>query len=568
MENINIEEQFYQELKDNIDTNLIFADIEIMEYYKEGDLEYLKIELPFTTTGNILTYQYNTKTDELLLIDATIYSIEADSDKEPYIDKNTILKIYKYCRQKEIERISSENKMKIDDGKMNQLYDMIIDEVILNNENLYSKGFTKEEIDSLIKDKILKLTENNEYILSSIKGFYRYGVKLLLMNSIRKANICFQKCHELDPTDIDSCLQIFYSYICVEDYNYAIEIISYIESINCKEYQSDIDLYLYILNRLTNLPEEYKKRLNNTQKHLVLLSKDSSYQNETRENEIRIAIMKGKYKYALNLLNNILATESKYIVRHTLLKKMILQVIASEEKFKSKLTHFAKTKRYILIISFLENKMQKRRLNYSERCIYLITKEILEITKNKTIPMSTTISNQTMYDAIVNKNYEEARQINLEFIHEHRLSEKEDITNLLLTDLSNLISEISEEEIFYITNKTANETENASDYDTIIKSVSDIAYYINGTGLSLEESAIRFNLSDEYIQLIKLIYARDNYIEGMYRAGDRLIQTVENSQDKTPLVVRLLNEIKTNREKYKETINPYTKKKINTFSNN
>ena len=77
MKDIIIEEEFHQELLKNIKTSLIHTGIEILEYYKKDGLEFLKLLFPFTTTGNILTYQYNKKTNELL----AYMTLSADSIK-------------------------------------------------------------------------------------------------------------------------------------------------------------------------------------------------------------------------------------------------------------------------------------------------------------------------------------------------------------------------------------------------------------------------------------------------------------------------------------------------------
>ncbi len=101
MKEIVIDETTEKELLKDIKTYLIHAGVEILEYSKRDNVEYLKLDFPFTTTGNILTYTYNRQKDILTLLDANIYSADATKMKElnEIVDEHTIKKIFDYCQE-------------------------------------------------------------------------------------------------------------------------------------------------------------------------------------------------------------------------------------------------------------------------------------------------------------------------------------------------------------------------------------------------------------------------------------------------------------------------------------
>ena len=64
----------------------------------------------------------------------------------------------------------------------------------------------------------------------------------------------------------------------------------------------------------------------------------------------------------------------------------------------------------------------------------------------------------------------------------------------------------------------------------------------------------------EQTLLIKLIYARDYYIESNHILGDILIAEVEADSRKTIAVTALLEEIKVNRDNYKKELSQHKRK--------
>jgi len=83
-----------------------------------------------------------------------------------------------------------------------------------------------------------------------------------------------------------------------------------------------------------------------------------------------------------------------------------------------------------------------------------------------------------------------------------------------------------------------------------IENIDEIISYISETGEDVESACIQLGLNPEKRSLVKLIYAREYYISGDYAKGDELLRLVEVA-DKTPYVLKLLDEIRKNKHLYK-----------------
>jgi len=95
-----------------------------------------------------------------------------------------------------------------------------------------------------------------------------------------------------------------------------------------------------------------------------------------------------------------------------------------------------------------------------------------------------------------------------------------------------------------------------------ITQIEEIAYYLKEENLSLKEISKKLSLTEEQIQLLKLIFARDYYVEEMYTEGDKLLHAVEKSKNKTNKVNKFLSEVRNNKKFYKNQKHLQTRKLV------
>lgn len=328
-----------------------------------------------------------------------------------------------------------------------QLYELVINKFPLNIESLKKNGFTEEEINTLLEQNIIKMTSSEEFQIINVSDLYAYGVKLLIYRNYRSAYLCFEKCHELDKSNRDVCLQLLLMKAKLGHFKQVFEIFEDLEEATEEKDRYDNNLYLYIFNLLTTCPEKYHQRLEELDYDSILIPHDSDILNIGYENRIRQSIMKSKPKYALKLLNDKLAQNRKYSIKDELLKTLTLKVIQADEQFKQKLLELAQNKQYNAILSFIESKTSKRYLSNEETYIKIITETILEIQKTHVIPIPTVYYTDHIYDAIIGNNFKLALELEKRFVRTNSKNRNDDVVYFLLLEINKIILEIQKEDL-------------------------------------------------------------------------------------------------------------------------
>lgn len=556
MRDIIIEENFQKKLKENINTDLLFTDIEILEYYQKNNLEYLHIALTYTKEKNIMTYVYNSETQKISLIDKTVYNIDDTSDKEPHIDEYIILELFNYCRNKFYEEQPTY------DPKISKIFEIISKNLPVNNEILKLYSFSNNEIQELIDRAILVKTESDIYNISLINELYNYGLKLLSTSRYNKAFRCFQKCYQSNPDNRELCLQLLFTMVKTKHYQDALVIYSHIEKINPEKYSKENLLYLYLLNMLTDCYEQYHELLECFDPDDIIRENRALELTQT-EFEIRKAIIINKFKYAFKLLNDKTRVNEKQCISEELLKELLSQTIDKEEYYKKKLTKLINEHKYSEMLLLIKERSKHRYLNSNEMCVQLIVESLILIDETRIIPIPTISNTRYLYDAIKGNNFKLAKNLNEQFLKSNGRNIKHDLLNIALTKINNLILDIELEN--QIVDESNNQELNTLEYDKIPKELlfaEEIAYYIKSENMSFDSAIKQLGIIPSQISLIKLIYARDYFIEGLDELGNQLLAEVEQNYDQTCEVERFLNEIKNNKNLYKTKNQIHTKQKI------
>lgn len=449
----------------------------------------------------------------------------------------------------------------MENQKIELLFKLVIDDLVITESLLLKNGYTKKEIKELTDMGMIQKQKKKIYKFTGIEKLRQYGVRLLLTNQLKEANICFRKCYELAPNGKNVCLQVLLSAIVRNDYQEAFKIFADLEKIHPEKNIKDNNLYLYLLSILSECNEEYQERVKSfTEEDLILPHSNSN----KLENDIRIAIVQNKFKYAYQLLNKLIAKDTQYSVKFELIRGLLSQAIERQKELRENLLNLAKNGDYNAIFSILNSKSQNTKLSTIEACISEIAKNIITITQNKTIPPVTNETATEMKDAILGNNFKLALRINREFLNFINASEEDDIINILLVKLNGVIEELEQEPTVPETIITpGSQEETTFVLEDELKDIQDLAYYIKESKyLTFEEATKKLGILPETVLLIKLVYARDYYTEENYTTGDKLVSEVEYSFHLTDKISQLLNQIKTNRDSYHKQLKPHTKRLI------
>ena len=98
-----------------------------------------------------------------------------------------------------------------------------------------------------------------------------------------------------------------------------------------------------------------------------------------------------------------------------------------------------------------------------------------------------------------------------------------------------------------------------------IENLDEITSYILECGLDVESACKELDMTDEQIDTIRLIYAREFYSQGNYEKGDQFLNSVEKSKNKTKFTSKLFEEVRRNKRFYINRPNENSQKLVLTL---
>ena len=449
---------------------------------------------------------------------------------------------------------------------MEMLYKILINDLELNDKNLMVYGYSSEEIYLLLEQGIIERKNNGEYKLLLVDKFRQYGVKLLKAGRRWEANKCFKKCYELAPNGKNICLQYLLAMIKKKNFKEVFKIIDSLDKIQPEKNIVNNNLYLYLLSFLTECPKEYSDRIRDLEFDDFMLP---MYRGNKTENEIRGSIIRGKFKLAYQNVNTLLLKLVDYSPKFELMRELLGQVIWAEKTYKANLLRLAKEDKYEEIICILKKRQSIRYLGNLEMYVLMIAEAIVKIMKTGVVTVPTVGYTDDMYHALIGNNYVLALEINDKFNSRFNEDKSKDIVNVLLVKLNDLILEIksdysTENTLGMNTSLSKEKIDNKeisylqysnngslSELDKDILEAEELAYYMASENISIEDAKSSFGVRNDNLLLIKLVYARDYYIEGKYLEGDILLREVELVPNKSGKVLCFLDKVKEYRDVYK-----------------
>lgn len=419
------------------------------------------------------------------------------------------------------------------------IYKMLINDIELTDNTLESYGFTKENINKLLSGNKIRIS-NGKYEIIHVTPFFKYGLKLFKEGNIRSANACFYKCYKLCPSNKKVCHQALTMELKRQkkrenkDYKKAFDIFISLEKLSDR--RKNNNLYLFLLSYIYNdMPEEYKERVANFKATDLMLEDKIS---NIDENRIRLAIINKRFKYAFSLIDKLINKQNNYSVEFETLRALLDEAVESEKRYNNKLLALIKEERYEEIVNILESRSKLMGLSKTEENTLIVVKSIIKIKSTNIVPITSNESFDTLQDILSNNNFELAYSLVATYLEENKINKNSNILYLSLVNINSLIYNLKNKKI----------------YD-----IEDLAYFIKNENISLEEALKKYSLTQESLLLIKLIYVRDYYIESKYLEGDTLLKEVESYKGLIPEIDKYIEELKMNRDKYKEKLDIYTK---------
>ena len=136
-----------------------------------------------------------------------------------------------------------------------KICELYIYKKVINDSVLLSLGVSKEEIDTLLEDKVI-VKQGSGYVPSS-NPMYKYAKKLLQENYPNLAYVAMQEAAKLDSNNMDAILYMIWDSV----NNGYQNILEYIDNILNSKNKSRGLCYLYLVSNIIEIPPYYKEWL-------------------------------------------------------------------------------------------------------------------------------------------------------------------------------------------------------------------------------------------------------------------------------------------------------------------
>lgn len=401
--------------------------------------------------------------------------------------------------------------------KLQKLLDKLIIEKEITKETLNACHITKEEKKMLLSEGILLKYDRTYYKFNNHKMLYDYGNYLLKKQDYIKASMCFEYIKTMLSNSRSELYQVFKKSLQNKDYEKAKTIYKKMTKINSNFQKSEINLYLYLLNIITDLDEELNEKAKQLTYEDVCINKnDNRYQKITPYNRIRTAIITNHLEYAKILLLE-LSKNNEQIISEEIIKLLTFEAADVIKNDKKILHTFIEEKNYEEAIAKLNNISKKMSLTLGQTYTLKLLEELLKIKETNSVPHEKYSDQENIFAQIDNNNYEKALLLSYE--HCQKFDETTDIY-LLLKEIVKCINEIKSE-------KNKSFIENYNKYYGIWD-FEELDEYIKQTNKSIEKACLDFGYLEDYVSKVYLIYAQKYLEKGDIREAKKYLELYEN----------------------------------------
>lgn len=338
----------------------------------------------------------------------------------------------------------------INEENLTEMYDTVIKGETLTTKNLMRCGFNFYDITKLIDGKhVLKKVGRGHHELHSIDELFCYGKRLMLQGEIEKAKSCFLKCYDLDSQNLEVCRYLFLILIKEENYKEAFLYFDCLYNTNIQ----DCNFYLYLLNRITKVPEkhrEYAKFLNFDDVKIID-GEDADIQNEIRS----MVVTKQLFSRSIKLLNGLNNDQEQVFINNMITKTLLSQAANVQKVESEKLKNLFLDCQYQEMIDLLKAKDYRLRI-YDEYLLKLV-ESLQQIIEKKEFPQIKIHKTNNVFKAIDGFHYSLALSLCKESNKKNGIDKENSLLYLLLEQINNWIDIIKGKTIAESDHQIANE---------------------------------------------------------------------------------------------------------------
>jgi len=327
---------------------------------------------------------------------------------------------------------------------LNRLYECVILGKELTTKELNSYGFNSKDINELIEQGIIERVKRGYYSFTGIDQLFSYGKELVSLKNYDQANICFNRCYDLNPRHSRTCFQLFVQSLNRKDYEAVFKYFNVLMDTENPYHILENNFYLYLLNMITDIPEEHREYARYLKYEDIRVDfNDRRYQDVPQYNKIRVSILQRKFPFALKQLRDLTEQHGSATVQDIITRTLLFQVINVETKSKNTLIGLAKSKQYNEIVQYLEEKQRRYNLSITDTYTLKLAKQLIDLIRTKKIPKANIFETENLFEAIDGYNYKLALNLNKSYNAKAGINDDQNVMNLLLADICEMIRNLS-----------------------------------------------------------------------------------------------------------------------------
>lgn len=404
----------------------------------------------------------------------------------------------------------------INDNNLKELFENILINNDISTIEIYCLQMNQYDISKLINNNLITRVKRGSYSVTC-ENLFNFCQLLINNKDYDLAYKYLLKCIELDYNYIDK----FYNVFCDNILNNNIDLVclyfdvlSYYEN----DYISNINLYMYLLSFIVNIPDKYKGYIKN-------LELDDLIDDNNIDNNIIKNIYFTKFNQSFSSLND----NNK---DNQVLKTLLARNINVDRNNRLNILNLVKENKYKELKDYLKNKENTYNLTLLDSKVYLLLDSLFYIISSGKIPKVEIDNTNNIFKAIDGNNYKLALSLSNEYNKINNIDNDSNVIYLLLKEICKEIDNLSYyfDIIIFLMKKNFDKVnelidkylkfKNKNEYNILLKKSIDISInendycfrkFINMLS-EIDRNSFVFNLN-EYIENFYLSLSKNNIIK-------------------------------------------------------
>ncbi len=332
---------------------------------------------------------------------------------------------------------------------LNNLYSGVLIGDILTTKKLCEYGFNLQDISSLVENGVIEQHPSGFYTFKDVENLYFYGKKLIAERRFNESDICFEKCHELDPNHLGATFQLFLRSIQAEDYTRAFELYDSLVQSDNVYYNQDYNFYLYLLSIITYVPEKYQEYVKFVSyDDIYILDNDTRYQDIPLQNKARLLALQKKFSFALKQIRDLIKQRGNAKLQDIIITTLLKQAIEIENIRKNNILELIEQQDYEEVINCLLDKKEHQNLGLMDEYTLRLCDIYLDIYETSKIPIMIQSPSLDIFRTIDNNDFETALKMSIDYNKTNNVDNNSNAIYLMLNAICNLIQNIKKQQSF------------------------------------------------------------------------------------------------------------------------